>query len=110
MEFSFLFKNEYEIKTKEPEFFNNLKLDQIRDSIYQKEKDFYLMDYFYTPLKSEDDIKYRQDVFKDLINKDYYSEFRNYFGRLYSIYKLFEANKKSSLTNSATIAFSRSTI
>ena len=37
MEFSFLFKNEYEIKTKEPEFFNNLKLDQIRDSIYQKE-------------------------------------------------------------------------
>ena len=98
MEFSFLFKNEYEIKTKEPEFFNNLKLDQIRDSIYQKEEDFYLKDYFYTPLKSEDDIKYRQDVFKDLISKDYYSEFRNYFGRLYSIYKAFEANKKSSLT------------
>ena len=86
MEFSFLFKNEYKIKNEEPEFFNNLKLDQIRDSIYQKEEDYYLKDYFYTPLKSEDDIKYRQDVFKDLINKEYYSEFRNHFVRYKLVY------------------------
>ena len=66
MSLSILFKNSgYKLNNKMPKFFLDLKLDQIKDALYFQAQDSYLIPYFYTPLNNLDDIKYRQDIFKD---------------------------------------------
>jgi len=57
------------IKAIEPEmpaFFSDLNLDQIIKAITSGKDDYNLKPFFYTPLREPDEIKYRQEIMKDL--------------------------------------------
>ena len=49
-----------------PDFFGDLNLEQVVDSILEKKKDYDLRAYFYNPLRAPEDIAFRQAVFQDL--------------------------------------------
>jgi len=79
---SILFKNpEDRIKTEnlvEPDFFVDLNLDQIIDSITAGKKEYNLKQFFYFPLHDEDAIKYRQEVMKDLEDELLFGHIRSF--------------------------------
>ncbi len=92
--YSILFKNEnLKLNDKAPDYFINLKLDQIAGAIYQSVEDKYLLPIFYTPLKNNEDIIYRQDIFKDFSNKEFFTQFKFFILHLLSTYKLYDENK-----------------
>lgn len=51
---------------REPECFGDLRLDQIVSSIVSGYDEYNLTPYFYAPLRSEGQVAYRHDVFRDL--------------------------------------------
>jgi len=50
-----------------PDFFADLNLDQIVETITAAREQYNLKPFFYAPLKSVDAVRYRQDVFRDLL-------------------------------------------
>ncbi len=76
--YSALFKNEYNLIKKEPSFFKDLRLDIIANAIFGVKEDSYLIPYFYTKLDDLDNVLYRQEVFKDFVDKDFYQDFKIY--------------------------------
>lgn len=50
----------------EPGFFSDVFLDQVVDALTQGRREYQLTPYFYAPLRSVQDIDYRQQVFRDL--------------------------------------------
>ena len=97
MKYSILFKNEYELNKNMPDFFVNINADQVVNNILRDDNGN--LPIFYTPLKSEEDIKYRQDIFKDLDNRDVYVEYNSAISRLKKIYESFKANEYEANTS-----------
>ena len=58
------------LKEEPPEFFTDLNLDQIINHITENKKDYKLDSIFYTSLENISEVKYRQDVFRDLQNEN----------------------------------------
>lgn len=50
----------------QPEFFKDLNLDQLVRAISNLKKDYDIKPFYYTLLKDEDQIRYRQEIFRDL--------------------------------------------
>ncbi|MEJ5376450.1 MAG: DNA mismatch repair protein MutS [bacterium] len=51
---------------KQPESFEDLNLDQLVEAICEPKKEYDLKPYYYTPLGDERQIRYRQEIFRDL--------------------------------------------
>lgn len=56
-----------------PEHFADLNLDQIVEAICTGREEYDLKSYFYTPLDSEDAVRFRQEVFQDLEREPIYA-------------------------------------
>ena len=60
---SILFKNSSpSLSQDKPSIFKDLNLDQVFNSIIINNSEYDIAQYFYTPLKTKEDILYRQDV------------------------------------------------
>lgn len=61
-------ENEEYVEIQEaPEVFADLNLDQIVETVTAAREQYNLKPFFYTPLKSVDAVRYRQDCFRDLL-------------------------------------------
>lgn len=99
MKYSILFKNEYVLNEKMPDFFQNINANQVVDAILRNEDDKKIISFFYTPLKNKEDINYRLDIFKDLDCHDIYIEFNSAFSRLKKIYENYKKNQYEANTS-----------
>jgi len=79
---SILFKNDSDKmqaqKAAMPEFFTDLNIDQIVDTLTSKKHEYDLKPFFYTKLEDVDAIKYRQEIMKDLENEQLSEKIRNF--------------------------------
>ncbi len=108
---SVLFKNDgILLKQEEPGFFKDLNLDKIVDNIIGINDDIKLKYVFYTHLDNINEIKYRQDIFTDLMNnnilsiiKDYYNKIAMMNGYLSNIESLYKYQKERWLLDSVEI-------
>jgi DNA mismatch repair ATPase MutS len=61
-----------------PEFFCDLNLDQVVDSITAGRDEYNLKPFYYTPLSHIATIRYRQDIMRDLENATLYGHIRSF--------------------------------
>jgi DNA mismatch repair protein MutS len=74
-------------REEQPDFFVDLNLDQVIKAITDPKKDYRLDSIFYTPLKNIDNVKYRQDVFRDLQDQKILSVIRTFSDKLEKMYR-----------------------
>jgi len=86
-----------------PEFFSDLNLDQIVESITAGRDEYNLKPFFHTPLRRVESINYRYDVFRDLENESIFGyvqafaqDMRTVRGHLTQVGKLYYARQKQS--------------
>ena len=58
-----------------PDYFRDLNLDRMLQSITKGRGEFHLEQFFWTPLKDVESVQYRQEVMKDLENKEILDRF-----------------------------------
>ena len=73
MAFSILFSEPAVCSRKEPACFRDLNLDQFLGPLISQEENVDLSPIFWTPLPSEAQVCYRQEILKDLRNQEVYS-------------------------------------
>ena len=84
-------KLEQKLCYSEPDFFRDLNIDQLVNPILEKEKNVDLSPFYYTTLKNEDEVLFRQEIYKDIIFND-----TNIFDRFSSdICSLKECSKRA---------------
>ena len=69
---SILFCGKYDQKLcdNEPSYFQDLNIDQLIKPILENEKNVDLSPYYYTTLKNEEDVMFRQGIYKDIAFND----------------------------------------
>ena len=78
---SILFENEDSTQEKileVPAFFSDLNLDQVVDAITEEKQDYDLNSFFYTSLKDTGDIRYRQEIFRDMENEILFEKIKSF--------------------------------
>lgn len=78
----------------EPIFFSDLNIDQIINTITLGKDQYDLKSFFYTPLKDENDIIYRHEVFKDLEDKNLYDAVKSFSDSMESMREHLKRSKK----------------
>jgi hypothetical protein len=61
-----------------PDFFSDLHLDQIIDTITANKQEYNLQPFFYAPLKDLDAIQYRHEVMQDLEKKVLFAQIKSF--------------------------------
>ncbi len=102
-------KNEI-LEERQPDFFQDLNLDQIVNNVLKKKGDYGLERIFYNSLKNVDDVIYRQDIFRDLEDEDTLRLIKEFSEKMEEIYrylseigKLYKFQKERWLLDSAEI-------
>lgn len=107
-----LYRNEENTKLieEQPDFFTDLNLDQIINGITEKKKDYGLDSIYYTSLQNVNEIKYRQDIFRDLQNssimrivKIFSEKMEKMYRYLSGIDRLYQYQKERWLMDSSEI-------
>lgn len=70
---------------KEPVYFKDLNLDQIIEAVTAGTQGYDLKPFFYTPLHSEDAIRYRQEVMRDLECESLFKKIKAFAKCIYEI-------------------------
>lgn len=109
---SILYRNSSEnsnLRKEIPDFFIDLNLDQVMEKISRRWKDFDVKTWFLNPLQNEEDIKYRQDFFRDLENsnlKNSIGEFSNgmerVLRRLVHLQRLYDIQREGRFLETAS--------
>ena len=63
-----------DLPIKQPEHFNDLYLDQIINDVTSGWDEYNLKPFYYFPLKNEDEIYYRHNIFRDLEDENIYEK------------------------------------
>jgi len=63
-------------------FLRDLNLDQIINNITSEKEQYNLKPFFYTPLNNINTITYRQEIAKDLCNKELLESIKSFAGRM----------------------------
>lgn len=71
----------------DPDFFADLNLDMIIDGITSGYTDYNLRPFFITMPRSLDTVKYRQEIFKDLLNSEVFALMKDFSEKMNTIYK-----------------------
>lgn len=80
--------------TNPPEYFIDLNLDQIIDSITAQKQEYNLKPFFYAPLTNIDNILYRQEIFQDLENPEIFESITRFAQNLRTMREhMTQANK-----------------
>ena len=82
---SILYKSKKEQNNNSPYFFKDLNLDQIINKILQDNNEYNLSSIFYTPLTTIEDVLYRQDILKDLDNKEVFTLYDTFSKTIYKL-------------------------
>ena len=85
MKYNALFLNDEHLINIEPVFFKDLKLDIIAKACFGNKDDSYLIPYFYTALNDKESIIYRQEVFKELEDEKFKTNFRIFITKLIAL-------------------------
>ncbi len=97
---SILFKNENDrVRVKNaqmPEYFGDLNLDQIVNSVTSKKEVYDLKPYFYVKIEDIDSIKYRQEVMRDLENEELFENVTKFEDKIRTMKKCFDQSDKLS--------------
>ena len=75
------------ISTEIPACFKDLNLDQVFTPIINIENEYDLTPYFYTPIQDVNTVLYRQEVQKDLDNKEIFELYDNFSRNIFKISK-----------------------
>jgi DNA mismatch repair protein MutS len=69
----------------EPAYFRDLNLDQIIDDITAGMQEYNLKPFFFTPLHSEDAIRYRQEIMRDLEGEILFKKIKTFAKCIYEL-------------------------
>jgi Mismatch repair ATPase (MutS family) len=72
-------------KQEAPAYFKDLNLDQIIDAITAGTEKYNLKPIFFTPLRSEEAVQYRQEIMRDLENKILFAKMKTFAGGIYEV-------------------------
>ncbi|QCX34244.1 DNA mismatch repair protein MutS [Caloramator sp. E03] len=77
---SILFKKfeDIDIKKEEPSYFKDLNLDKIVNTITLGKNDYNLAPFFYSPLKSVEEVNYRHEIMKDLEKEELFNSIKSF--------------------------------
>ena len=78
MFYSILFKDKGRKKLEDVEFFRDLNLDQMINSLTSLKKEYNLNEFFYVFPSSVEETKYRQDISRDLENEEVFHSVREF--------------------------------
>lgn len=68
----------HQLRTHEPVCFVDLNLDKVVHAITDGREEYDIMPFFYTPLKYQEDIYYRQEIIQDVANNNLYNALIEY--------------------------------
>lgn len=81
--------------TEAPDYFSDLNLDQIVEAITVRYKEIDLKPLYYSPLRSEDEILYRQEIMQDLENQAIFHSVKGFAKSIYMVSIMMETIKKN---------------
>ncbi len=65
-----------------PDFFVDLNLDQVIDTVTAGRQEYNLKPFFYTPLNDVEAVRYRHEIFRDLENKILFEHIQSFAGKM----------------------------
>lgn len=81
-------------ETRQPEFFSDLNLDQLVDTVTAGREEYNLKPYFYVPLHSVATLEYRQEVMKDVESGAIFAHLTSFADNMRSVRELLAQGKK----------------